>query len=77
MGWSVSLSEIAGAQAIVAQPEPGFDRNRIVLRTGPALEIKTVTGGRYLVSLDEAGEAVAVIETLRSNRSSAASSERT
>lgn len=65
-GWSVSLSEIASAQAIVAQPEPGFDRNRIVLRTGPALEIKTVTGSRYLVSLDEAPEAVTVIEALRS-----------
>ena len=66
MGWNVPLSEIASAQAIVARPEPGFDRSRIVLRTGPALEIKTVTGSRYLVSLDGAAEAVAVIDALRS-----------
>jgi uncharacterized RDD family membrane protein YckC len=44
-----------------------FDRSRCVLRTGPALEIWTVTGGRYVVSLDEAAEAVAVIEALRSS----------
>jgi uncharacterized RDD family membrane protein YckC len=67
VGWSVSLSEIDGARVIAAQPEPlRFDRSRCVLRTGPALEIKTVTGGRYAVSLDEAAEAVAVIEALRS-----------
>jgi hypothetical protein len=67
MGWSVSISEIAGAQAIVERPEAlRFDRSRIVLRTGPALELKTVTGSRYLVSLDGAAEAVAVIEALRS-----------
>ena len=67
VGWSVSLSEIESAQAIVARPEPlTFDRSRCVLRTGPALEIRTVTGGKYAVSLDEAGEAVAVIEALRS-----------
>jgi hypothetical protein len=67
MGWSVSLSEIESARAIAAQPEPlRFDRSRCVLRTGPALEIRTVTGGRYAVSLDEAAEAVAVIEALRS-----------
>ncbi|HEX7613044.1 MAG TPA: RDD family protein, partial [Candidatus Limnocylindrales bacterium] len=66
MGWSVSLSEIESAQAIAARPEPlNFDRSRCVLRTGPALEIRTVTGGRYTVSLDEAAEAVAVIEALR------------
>jgi len=67
VGWNVSLSEIDGARVIAARPEPlRFDRNRIVLRTGPALEIKTVTGGRYLVSLDEAPEAITVIEALRS-----------
>jgi hypothetical protein len=67
VGWSVSLSEIESAQAIAARPEPlTFDRSRCVLRTGPALEIRTVTGGLYSVSLDEAGEAVAVIEALRS-----------
>ena len=66
VGWSVSLSEIDGARVIAAQPEPlRFDRSRCVLRTGPALEIRTVTGGRYAVSLDEAAEAVAVIEALR------------
>jgi hypothetical protein len=74
MGWSVSLSEVASARAIAARPEPlGFDRNRIVLRTGPAVEIKTLAGGRYSVSLDEADEAIAVIEALRSNRSPDAS----
>ena len=67
VGWSVSLSEIESAQAIAARPEPlNFDRSRCVLRTGPALEIRTVTGGRYTVGLDEAAEAVAVIEALRS-----------
>jgi hypothetical protein len=67
VGWSVSLSEIDGARVIAVRPEPlTFDRSRCVLRTGPALEIRTVTGGRYTVSLDEAAEAVAVIETLRS-----------
>ncbi len=67
VGWSVSLSEIDGARVIAARPEPlRFDRSRCVLRTGPALEIKTVTGDRYAVSLDQAGEAVAVIEALRS-----------
>jgi len=66
MGWSVSLSEIESAQVIAARPEAlNFDRSRCVLRTGPALEIWTVTGGRYTVSLDEAAEAVAVIEALR------------
>jgi uncharacterized RDD family membrane protein YckC len=66
MGWSVALSEIESAQVIAARPEPlNFDRRRCVLRTGPALEIRTVTGGRYTVSLDEAAEAVAVIEALR------------
>jgi uncharacterized RDD family membrane protein YckC len=66
MGWSVSLSEIESTQAIAALPEAlNFDRSRCVLRTGPALEIRTVTGGRYTVSLDEAAEAVAVIEALR------------
>jgi len=70
VGWSVSLSEIDGARVIAAQPEPlRFDRSRCVLRTGPALEIKTVTGGGYAVSLDEAGEAVAVIEAFRSGAS--------
>jgi hypothetical protein len=65
-GWSVSLSEIARAEAVTDRPKPLiFDRNRIVLRAGPALEIRTATGGRYSVSLDEAGEAVAVIEALR------------
>ncbi len=67
MGWSVSLSEIECAQVIVARPEAlSFDRSRYVFRTGPALEIRTLTGGRYTVSLDEAAEAVAVIEALRS-----------
>jgi hypothetical protein len=67
MGWSVALSEIESAQVIAARPEPlNFDRSRCVLRTGPALEIRTVTGGHYAVSLDEAAEAVAVIEALRS-----------
>jgi hypothetical protein len=67
VGWSVSLSEIESAQVIAVRPEPlSFDRCRCVLRTGPALEIRTVTGGRYTVSLDEASEAVAVIEALRS-----------
>jgi len=66
VGWSVSLSEIESTRAITARPEPlNFDRSRCVLRTGPALEIRTVTGGRYTVSLDEAAEAVAVIEALR------------
>ena len=66
-GWSVSLSEIARAEAVTDRPKPLiFDRHRIVLRTGPALEIKTLTGSRYSVSLDEAPEAVAVIEALRS-----------
>ena len=69
-GWAVSLSEIESAQAVAARPEPlRFDRSRCVLRTGAALEIKTVTGGRYAVSLDEAGEAVAVIEAFRSGAS--------
>jgi uncharacterized RDD family membrane protein YckC len=67
VGWSVSLSEIESAQVIAVRPEPlRFDRSRCVLRTGPALEIRTATGGRYAVSLDEAAEAVAVIEALRS-----------
>jgi hypothetical protein len=67
VGWSVSLSEIESAQAIAARPAPlTFDRSRCVLRTGPALEIRTVTGCHYVVSLDEAREAVAVIEALRS-----------
>jgi hypothetical protein len=66
-GWSVSLSEIESVRVVAARPQPfTFDRSRIVFRTGPALEIRTVTGGRYSVSLDEAGEAVAVIEALRS-----------
>ena len=66
MGWSVALSEIESARAISARPEAlNFDRSRCVLRTGPAIEIWTVTGGRYAVSLDEAAEAVAVIEALR------------
>jgi hypothetical protein len=66
VGWSVSLSEIDGARVIAARPEAlRFDRNRCVLRTGPALEIKTVAGSRYLVSLEEAAEAVAVIDVLR------------
>jgi hypothetical protein len=67
VGWSVSLSEIERVRLIAARPKPlTFDRSRCVLRTGPALEIRTVTGGHYLVSLDEAREAVAVIEALRS-----------
>ena len=65
VGWSVSLSEVKSARVIAARPRPlAFDRSRCVLRTGPALEIKTVTGGLYAVSLDEALEAVAVIEGL-------------
>jgi len=68
MGWSVALSEVERAQVIAARPEPlNFDRSRCVLRTGPALEIWTVTGGRYVVSLDEAADSVAVIEALRSS----------
>ena len=67
VGWGVSLSEIESARVIAARPEPlTFDRSRCVLRTGPALEIRTVTGGRYAVSLAEASEAVALIEALRS-----------
>ena len=66
MGWSVSLSEIESARAITARPEPlRFDRSRCVLRTGPALEIRTVTGGRYSVSMDDAAEAVSVVRALR------------
>ena len=66
-GWSVSLAEVQSAHVIAARPELlAFDRSRCVLRTGPALEIRTVTGGRYAVSMEEAGEAVAVIEALRS-----------
>jgi hypothetical protein len=69
VGWSVSLSEIESAQMTTARPAPlTFDRSRCVLRTGPALEIRTVTGGHYVVSLDEAREAVAVIAALRSGR---------
>ena len=76
-GWSASRSEIESAQAIAARPEPlKFDRSRCVLRTGPALEIRTVTGGRYAVSLDEAREAVAVIEALRSGASPQARQKR-
>jgi hypothetical protein len=67
VGWSVSLSEIESAQTIAARPAPFmFDRSRCVLRVGPALQIRTVTGGKYAVSLNEAREAVAVIEALRS-----------
>ena len=66
-GWSVSLVEVESARVIDARPELlAFDRSRCVLRTGPALEIRTLTGARYAVSLDEAREAVAVIEGLRS-----------
>ena len=68
VGWGVPLSEIESARVIAARPEPlTFDRSRCVLRTGPALEIRTVTGGRYAVSLAEASEAVALIEALRSS----------
>jgi hypothetical protein len=67
VGWSVSLPEVESARVIDARPELlAFDRSRCVLRTGPALEIRTLTGGRYAVSLDEAREAVSVIEALRS-----------
>jgi hypothetical protein len=77
VGWSILLSEIESAQAIAARPELlKFDRSRCVLRTGPALEIRTVTGGRYTVSLDEAAEAVAVIEALRSGASPEARQKR-
>jgi hypothetical protein len=67
VGWSVSFSEIQSARVVDARPQPWtFDRSTCVLRTGPALEIGTVTGGHYTVSLDEADEAVAVIDALRS-----------
>jgi len=76
-GWSVSLSEIESAQAVAVRPEPlTFDRNRIVLRTGPALEIRTMSGGHYAVSLDEAEEAVAVIAALRCGASPVPGRER-
>jgi hypothetical protein len=65
-GWSLALSEIESANAVEARPEPlRFDRNRCILRSGPALEVRT-RGGRYAVSLDAAGEAAALIAALRS-----------
>ena len=75
VGWSVSLPEVQGARVIAARPGlfALFDRSRCVLRTGPALEIRTVTGSRYTVSLEDAGEAVAVIGALRSGGPTATS----
>ncbi len=65
-GWAVPLTEISTVEVIAARPESFiFDRNRCILRTGPALQIRTVTGRRYAVSLASADEAMEVLARLR------------
>ncbi len=77
LGWSLSLSEIAAVRAVDAGPEfLSFDRKRCILRTGPALEVATTSGGRYAVSLEEADEAVAVLTKLLAEVPSSGRSER-
>jgi hypothetical protein len=64
-GWGVALAEVASARVIEAHPETlALDRNRCILRTGPALEISTTAGATYAVSLEEAEEAVVVLGRL-------------
>ena len=65
-GWAVSLTEISTVEVIAARPRTFmFDRNRCILRTGAALQLRTITGGRYAVSLESADEAMEVLSTLR------------
>jgi hypothetical protein len=72
-GWSLPLAEVSSARIIGAHPRQGlsadFRGGRCILRSGPALEVTSTTGGRYLVSLPEANEAVAVLASLRGRTS--------
>jgi hypothetical protein len=68
-GWSLPLAQVSSARVVTAGPRQNFSTNlrggRCVLRSGPALEITATTGGRYIVSLPEAEEALAVLAALR------------
>lgn len=76
-GWSLTMAEVSSARVVTAEPRPNFSMSRrggrCVLRTGPALEITATTGGRYLVSLPEAEEALAVLAALRGRNVTAGS----
>jgi hypothetical protein len=76
-GWSLTMAEVSSARVVTAEPRPNFSMSRrggrCVLRSGSALEITAATGGRYIVSLPEAEEAVVVLAALRGRNAAAGS----
>jgi hypothetical protein len=69
--WSLALARVASAQAITAQPRTmllSWDPGLCILRSGPALEVRSTTGRSYVVSLPEAHEAASVLDRLIEHR---------
>jgi len=69
--WSLTLAQVASAQAITAQPRTmllSWDPGLCILRSGPALEVRSTTGRSYVVSLPDAQEAVSVLDRLMEHR---------
>jgi hypothetical protein len=69
--WSLALAQVASAQAITAQPRTmllSWDPGLCILRSGPALEVRSTTGRSYVVSLPEAHEAASVLNRLMEHR---------
>ena len=69
--WSLALAQVASAQAITAQPRTmllSWDPGLCILRSGPALEVRSTTGRSYVVSLPEAHEAASVLDRLMEHR---------
>ena len=69
--WSLALAQVASAQAITAQPRTmllSWDPGLCILRSGPALEVRSTTGRSYVVSLPDAHEAASVLDRLMEHR---------
>jgi hypothetical protein len=60
--WSLSLAKVASVRVITARPSVRLRPSpRCVLRSGPALEVKSTAGSAYVVSLPDAQEAASVL----------------
>ena len=66
--WSIPISQIASARVTTASPSILFRPGRCILRSGPALEVRSTAGRAYAVSLPEAQEAVSLLNRLVEQR---------
>jgi cbb3-type cytochrome oxidase subunit 3 len=66
--WSLPIAQVASTRVTTARPSIMFRPGRCILRSGPALEVRSVSGRAYAVSLPEAQEAVSLLNRLAEQR---------